>query len=235
MKPKISIIGRGNVASHLYKALREKADTTIVNPRTLANLPDKSDIILISVSDDAISQIVNQLPHTNAIVAHTSGSVPMSDLSCLGSHIGVLYPLQTFTKDVDLNYSEIPVFIEGSSPDVLSSLKIIASLFSDDVREASSEERKKLHLASVFTCNFTNCLAGIGEKILEGSNISFSVMLPILRQTVKKLERMSAKQAQTGPAKRGDQKVMKSHLEMLSSEPELKKLYNLMSELIIKS
>ena len=231
----VAIIGRGNVASHLYTALKEKTKVVLVNPRTLENLPDNSELILISVRDNAIHEVVNKLMPTNTIIAHTSGSIPMSVLEGKTKHFGVFYPLQTFTKDVEMPYDDIPVFIEGSNPYTVEMLKQFASLFSTNIREADSEGRKQLHLASVFACNFTNALAAIAEDLLKDSGIDFSALLPLMKQTVKKLGKLTPKEAQTGPARRRDTKVMETHLKMLESKPDLQKIYSLLSAQITKA
>ena len=228
----IAIIGRGNVALHLYKALKGKTDVALVNPHTMEGFPENTDITLISVSDNAIEEVSKKIPPSDAVIAHTAGSVPMEILSGQNKDYGVFYPLQTFTKDVDLNYKEIPVFIEGSSTEVTEKLKKTASLFSEDVREADSETRKKLHLASVFANNFTNALAGVSQDILKDTDITFSALIPLMKQTVNKLGFLSPREAQTGPAARGDSKVINSHLEMLRDKPELQEIYSKMSNLI---
>ena len=228
----IAIIGRGNVASHLFNALKDKTNVCLVNPHTLEGFPMDPEIILISVSDNAIGEVLDKLPETSAIVAHTAGSIPMDILKDKTEKYGVFYPLQTFTKDTPLDYSEIPVFIEGSSPEIESKLRNLAALFSQNIHVASSEVRKNLHLASVFACNFTNALAGVSENILQDSGLSFKVLLPLMKQTLAKLENLSPKEAQTGPAVRGDTNVINAHLQMLESNPALQQLYLTLSHLI---
>lgn len=228
----ISIIGNGNVATHLYNALKDKTEISIINSRSFETLPQNTDVILICVSDNAISEIVSKLPPSDAIIVHTSGSIPMDILKKYGLEYGVFYPLQTFTKGIDLEYSDIPVFIEGSSERVVEKLKEIASLFSNDIHNADSEKRRKLHLASVFACNFTNALARISQSLIEKSGIDFSVLRPLMKQTIKKLDVISPEKAQTGPAVRGDSIVIDKHLEMLSDHPDLKTLYQQMTKII---
>lgn len=228
----ISIIGNGNVATHLYNALKDKTEISIINSRSFETLPQNTDVILICVSDNAISEIVSKLPPSDAIIVHTSGSIPMDILKKYGLEYGVFYPLQTFTKGIDLEYSDIPVFIEGSSERVVEKLKEIASLFSNDIHNADSETRRKLHLASVFACNFTNALARISQSLIEKSGIDFSVLRPLMKQTIKKLDVISPEEAQTGPAVRGDSIVIDKHLEMLSDHPDLKMLYQQMTKII---
>lgn len=228
----IAIVGNGNVACHLFEALKDKEDVRLVNPRNLDGFPENPDIVLLCVSDNAIEEVAAKLPDTEAIVAHTSGSMPMATLNRFGDRAGVLYPLQTFTKGIELNYDEISVFIEGSSKETKEKLISLANLFSSDVREADSETRKKLHLASVFSCNFPNALAGISEELLKDTGIDFRVVLPLMKQTVKKLEKLSPKEAQTGPAVRGDNQVINKHLQMLNQNPKLREVYKQLTEII---
>lgn len=231
----VAIIGSGNVASHLVKALAGKIDVVQVNPHTLENLPETTDIALISVKDSAIESVAQALHHRAKVIAHTSGSVPLSSLEGNAPMTGVFYPLQTFTKDVDLNYGEIPFFIEGNTPETESLLSDLASLISPEIHHANSEDRKRLHLASVFACNFTNCLIGASQEILSESGIDFRVMLPLLRQTLDKLNTLSPSQAQTGPAVRKDYPVMEAHMSMLEKNPMLQTIYKDISSQIIKN
>lgn len=228
----IAIIGNGNVGSHLYLALKGKTQVKLINPHTLEGLPENPEVIIICVTDDTIREVAKKLPPSTAIIAHTSGSVPLSALDFLDNPTGVFYPLQTFTKGVKLDYSEIPVFIEGSNENTANELKKIASLFSLDVREADSEARRQLHLASVFACNFTNALAGIAKDLLHESGTDFSALFPLMKQTVNKLAFKSPKEAQTGPAARGDFKVIEKHLEMLNRRPDLQEIYSSLSKII---
>ena len=231
----IVIVGKGNVGTHLFDALKEKTLTVNVDSRNLNEIPDEADIIIIAVSDGAIEEVARSIPERKAIIAHTSGSIPMNVLPDKGKGVGVFYPLQTFTKGVPLNYSEIPLFLEASNPEILKELKKTGSHFSNHIHEADSKTRKELHLASVFACNFTNALASISERLLKESGIDFSALLPLMRQTVDKLSRLSPSKAQTGPAVRGDEKVMQKHLEMLEGHPDLQTIYKLMSQEIIRT
>lgn len=229
---KISIVGSGNVATHLHRALESKAAVCLINPRTFEKFPSDADVVLIAVKDDAIADVASKLPETSAVIAHTSGSVPIEALASHASNYGVFYPLQTFSKKVNLKYSEIPVFLEASSPEAFAMLSKAAGLFTSDIREADSESRRKLHLASVFACNFTNAMIGIGADILADTGIDFSALLPLLRQTVSKLENLSPANAQTGPAIRRDQNVIERHLQMLEGSPAIAGIYSLITHYI---
>ncbi len=216
----ITVIGTGNVASHLCVALAGTTDELYnISSRTLEDLPLDSDLYIIAVNDDAIPQVAAQMPKVKGVVTHTAGSVDMRVLSPYFDRIGVLYPLQTFTKGTDIDYSEIPVFIEGSDNDSAALLSDVASLFSRHIYPADSERRRLLHIASVFACNYVNGLWCIADALLQQGDLSIDVLIPLIKTTAAKITRMSPTQAQTGPASRGDTGVMLNHLLMLQDTP----------------
>ena len=246
----ISIVGTGNVATHLYKALSEiptsvcgngthdqaipsAPDITLVNSRTLEGLPDHSDVILIAVKDDAITEVAARVSGKASILAHTSGSIPIEALKGYAENYGVFYPLQTFSKDKELDYKEIPFFIEGSSKSAADMLTSLASLISKNVYEADSDKRKRLHIAAVFACNFANHLVGIADDILKENGMDYTMLLPLLKETIGKLYLLPPSMAQTGPAVRNDTTVMKAHEEMLTDNPEYLGIYRALSQSII--
>lgn len=239
-KKNVAIIGRGNVGTHLSRALSSKVYVTVVNPHTLAELTGTEDIILISVSDAALPEVAGYLAshiHTkcNPIVAHTSGTTPMDVLSGLDVPYGVFYPMQTFSKDVDLNYADIPMFIEGSDAEVSDVLIDLAGLFSDHVHYADSEKRRKLHIGSVFACNFANHLWTLSEKWLKENGLDFSMMHALIRETTRKALSNSPASVQTGPARRHDAPTIKSHLKMLEGNPQLHDIYIMLTDSIENS
>lgn len=215
---KIAVIGRGNVATHLMKALSPVAETVQVSPRTLEELPADADIYMISVSDDAIGEVEGKLPELNGIVAHTSGSVPMDILRSENRRIGVVYPMQTFSKTKPLQYDRIPFFIEGDSEETTELLEKIPALIGARSVRAGSELRKRIHISSVFACNFANHLWAIADDILREAGLDFEILRPLLEETIDKTSYLSPAEGQTGPAVRGDRKVMDSHIAALESE-----------------
>ena len=232
---KVTVIGLGNVGTHLCVALADVADEVIsVDSRTLEDLPEDSDLYLIAVSDRAIADVAARLPRLRGVVAHTSGSVPMDVLAPHCDRYGVFYPLQTFSKADCLDYHKIPVFIEASDPASLQTLSETASLFSGTVREADSALRARLHVASVFAANFANHLWAIADTLLQRDGLDISVLRPLIEASVAKLRYMTPAQAQTGPASRGDQAVIASHLEALSDTPYAQ-IYSLLTDSIIKT
>lgn len=233
---KISIIGTGNVGTHLYNAFTSLApalDVKLVNPRTLEGLTKDNDVILIAVKDDAIPEVASRVAGHGAIIAHTSGSVPMEILKNSARHYGVFYPLQTFTKNKELNYKEIPFFIEGSSRETSAELSELAGWISPHVYEADSPKRKRLHIAAVFACNFSNHLVSIADDILHENGMDYTVLLPLLNETVGKLQSLSPAKAQTGPAVRHDHTVMEAHEKMLERQPDKLAIYRLLSDSIM--
>lgn len=229
---KIDIVGGGNLATHLNRALETKGAVSVINPHSLEGLRQDAHLILICVKDDAIQSVASRLPETSAVVAHTSGSVNMETLENASKDYGVFYPLQTFSRNDEIEYSEIPVFLEAKTPRAMETLEKAARLFSEKIKRADSEQRKRLHLASVFACNFTNALIGIAEELLEGTTIEINDLMPLMKKTLSKLEKLSPADAQTGPASRGDKKIMEAHLEMLKDDPLKQEIYSLISKKI---
>ncbi|MDE6340196.1 MAG: DUF2520 domain-containing protein [Muribaculaceae bacterium] len=240
MHCKINIIGRGNVATHLQRAFEavEGVESVIINPHTLSGLNPNADFTIISVSDNAISEVASKLPPLESIIAHTSGSTSIDALCSRKESTGVFYPLQTFSKNKDLEYSEIPFFIEGSSAEVTEKLSDLARTISKNIYVADSKKRRALHVASVYACNFVNHLWYIAEKILNDNGMSFDVIRPLLKETLDKTENLSPYSGQTGPAVRKDTKTLDSHLDFLNESGENKdiiEIYNLLTSSIIHS
>lgn len=240
------IIGTGNVATHLYSAFLNTEGVIIKqvfgrnqehlkyfsersNTTSIADDIIEADIYLVAVSDNAIEPVSQTIPYKKGIVAHTSGSVPMSEI--LHQRKGVFYPLQTFTKDKEINFEKIPICIEAHETEDLILLKHLAGLLSGSVYEVRSEQRKKLHLAAVFANNFSNHLFQIAKEICEKEMLPFELLRPLIIETAEKLRNLDPKDAQTGPARRNDLLTMQKHLEELDN-PLHKKIYQLLSESI---
>lgn len=248
-KFKIVILGAGNVATQLGLVLKKSKHTIIQvyskhksSASKLAhsldsdytNSPEKidttADIYIIAVNDDSIIEVGKQLKLNDKIVVHTSGSVEMNVLKLVSKNIGVFYPLQTFSKNNKVDFSVIPICIEANNAATIKVLQTIAKSISNNVQKIDSEQRKTIHLAAVFACNFSNHLYSIASNILESANISFDVLKPLIEETAKKIKNISPVEAQTGPAVRHDIKTINNHLKMLSGNKEYQQLYKLISK-----
>ena len=240
----VVLLGAGNVATHLFKAFNN-ADGVFVNQwynRSLEPLQPykneveivnslsqlkKADVYILAVSDDAISEISSQFPFSNALVVHTSGSVSLHDLDKRQQR-GVFYPLQTFSKATDVNFSEVPFCIEIEHKNDLNTLKDLASTIGSKSYKVNSEQRAALHLAAVFLNNFTNQLYRIGHEITESKSVDFNILKSLIKETAHKIDTLSPYLAQTGPAKRNDKKTIKKHLKLLENEHH-KDIYQLLT------
>lgn len=247
---KIVILGSGNVATHLAVALKALGhEIQQVYSRTYENavilskkvdaqpidkinqVVDTADLYVFSVKDDALRQVINAMPHTRGIWVHTAGSVPMDMFSSRAKEYGVLYPLQTFSKERNLSFKEIPLFIEASSQSTFVAIEDLANSLSNQVHHLGSDKRSYLHLAAVFACNFTNHMYRLAGDIIQEEGVPFDVLKPLILETASKVMEMSPANAQTGPAVRYDEKVMQAHINQLRS-PQLKELYTLLSKSI---
>ena len=248
---KVVFIGAGNVATHLTYIIKEAGHSilqvfskTIESSETLASklqcecttdcqkIRKDADIYIISVSDRAIDDVVGEIPKINpdALWVHTSGSVSIDSIKC--SRRGVLYPLQTFSKQRELNSSDIPFFIESNNDEDLKLLNDFASSISSNVQILDSEKRKYIHLAAVFCCNFVNHCCTLSSNILEEKGIPFYMMLPLIDETISKLHELSPSDAQTGPAVRFDKNIIDKHLSLLENDKDVQHIYSIMSKSI---
>ncbi|MFY0605763.1 MAG: DUF2520 domain-containing protein [Cyclobacteriaceae bacterium] len=254
--PQIAIVGFGNVGFHLTKRLFEIGIPPCLictrDAKKTQNLLDQIgiqspvtsdkdlsqsalDFVILTVSDTAISDIIaNYRFPKNAIIIHTSGSQPLEILAQFEQH-GVMYPIQTFSLAKSVNFEKVPILIEGNSENTEIAVEEFASLLSSSIRHASSEERLKVHMAAVIACNFSNKLYEIAEDILRDTSIDLADLQPLLEETVRKAVSLGANQAQTGPAARGDSNIISKHLDSLKDEPEILRIYKMMTQAIQKS
>jgi predicted short-subunit dehydrogenase-like oxidoreductase (DUF2520 family) len=243
----VTIIGSGNVAQHLVSAFAKSDLVEIVqvfSRQKVTSIPAIEpskivseytdlklvDLFIIAVSDDAIAAVSSQIPFANMLVAHTSGGVAMGVLDSKHRK-AVFYPLQTFTKNKPIVFSEIPICLETQHQSDYQILETVAISISQKVFSINSEQRKALHVSAVFVNNFVNHLYQIGNEICIENNIDFEILKPLILETSKKIETLSPKQAQTGPAKRNDNTTIESHLAFLNNENQ-KEIYKILTQSI---
>ncbi|MEN8188091.1 MAG: DUF2520 domain-containing protein, partial [Bacteroidota bacterium] len=236
-----------NVAFHLAKAFTDAKDIDLVQRYSRSyknddlfddNIPKtnsldaltKADIYVIAINDDQIATFSKQLTLSDGLVVHTSGSIPLEALQCKANK-GVFYPLQTFSKDQEMEYKHIPICIETEIENDFDKLKYLGKAFSDNVYEINSQQREKLHLAAVFANNFSNYMFKVSKDICDENNFSFEILKPLIEETSQKIKTIAPIEAQTGPAKRNDQKVIKKHLSQLKGDQN--EIYGLITKSII--
>lgn len=198
-----------------------------------AEIVNNADLYVFSLKDAVLQEIIAQVKPNEGLWVHTAGSMPISIFEGYAKRYGVIYPLQTFSKNRQVDFKRIPFFLEVNSSEDERLLGDVAKAISCDVRFLSSEKRKSLHLAAVFACNFTNHIYALAEKLLEEQEIPGEVLLPLIDETAAKVHEMKALEAQTGPAIRYDENVIRKHMEMLS-DPTMREIYQLMSQSIHK-
>ena len=262
---KIVLIGAGNLATHLGKALHAAGhdmvqvfSRTMQSAETLASLldaepltdisqvRDDADVYIFSVKDSALELLISRLcgeekmlsgeeqlcEEEKKVFLHTAGSMPMSVFRGKALHYGVLYPMQTFSKQREVDFSIIPCFIEANDEFALKQIEGLAGQISHRVYQLSSEDRKYLHLSAVFACNFANHCYAVSQELLQQHGIPFDVMLPLIDETAAKVHGMTPKDAQTGPAVRYDENVIGKQIQLLENHPYFQKIYDSMSKSI---
>ncbi|MFD2823843.1 Rossmann-like and DUF2520 domain-containing protein [Lacinutrix iliipiscaria] len=247
----VVLLGAGNVATHLFKAFNKAIEVSVnqwysrnLKPlesyKNLVNITDDltklqdADLYILAVSDDAVSDISSQLPFENRLVVHTSGSVSMYDIDKKHKR-GVFYPLQTFSKDADVDFSQVPLCIEAlNNKEDRPILKKLAKAIGSQPHKVNSDQRAALHVAAVFVNNFTNQIYRIAHEITESQGAEFDLLKPLIKETARKLDDLSPFMAQTGPAKRNDKKTLKKHIKALEDQHH-KAIYELLTKSIQKT
>ena len=246
---KVALVGAGNLATNLAVALQEAGHTIVqVFSRTrqsaellaervgtsaitdLHQLASDADLYIVSISDSALSTLDYSAFPPQALVVHTAGSIPMDVIPL--SRRGVFYPMQTFSRQRIVDFSNIPIFVEASSEDDTTFLFDFARTINNKVYRLSSADRIYLHLAAVYCSNFVNHCYAMSEEILRQHGLPFSVMLPLVDEVAAKVHQVSPQEAQTGPAIRHDYNVIRHHLSLLEDQPRLQEIYEIMSESI---
>jgi len=246
----VILIGAGNVASHLFNAIKKSESASIIQwyNRTIDTIKPfqndvditddlstlkEADIYIMAVSDDSIAELSKALPFSNRLVAHTSGSVSIHQLDKKHKR-AVFYPLQTFTKGATIDFSEVPICIECLEKENLQVLKSLAEVLGCKFYKINTEQRQTLHLSAVYVNNFVNQLYRIAHEISDAKSINFDILKPLIMETARKVKDMSPYMAQTGPAKRNDKKTIKRHLKQIESE-EHKAIYQMLTNSIKKT
>ena len=228
----VIILGYGNVGFHLTNALDKASKVSVIqvynknlsisntDPIYTSSLHDlkKADVYIIALPDDTISMFSESLPFKDQLVVHTSGGVSLTELSERNKK-GVFYPLQSFSKNQEVSFGNIPICVEAESESDLKLLRDLGEAISNKVVEINSEERAKLHLAAVFVNNFVNYLYTIADDLVNNSSLEFQLLQPLIEETAKKIKLLPAFVAQTGPAKRNDTQTIEKHLHLLKDSP----------------
>jgi predicted short-subunit dehydrogenase-like oxidoreductase (DUF2520 family) len=250
---KISIIGSGNVATHIGTALKKAghtiADVTGRNAATTNELADNlqakanfdvsaidssSEVILLCVKDDAIIKVASLLPFSEKVIAHTSGFRSFNILEKAGNNIGIFYPLQSMKKEVALDFKTVPMLVEGNNNFTSAILNQLANDISISVHQVNELQRQYIHIAAVFANNFTNHLWELAEHILQEQNLTLDILRPLIANSAENIATHSPLQLQTGPAARKDFFTIDAHLNLLHNEEEMTKVYKVLTESILK-
>lgn len=201
----------------------------------LSDLTPQADYYLFALSDAALPDVWAEMPKTQGVWLHTAGSVELQAMAQYHEASGVLYPLQTFSHERELDWSRLPLYIEGANENAHLAAKELALALSPLVYEANSQQRKALHLGAVLACNFSNHLIALAQAWLVRNDLPSESLLPLVRETISKLDTIPAHKAQTGPAQRGDRATLEQHTALLGDLPQLRQLYTLLSESIIQT
>jgi len=244
---KVAIAGTGNAAWHFAQLARQAGHELVgvwgrnsqkrrsfCDEIGVASLEDPAllahaHLVILAVKDDAVGEVSEALP-PDAIVVHVSGSLPMQAIT--QSNRGVIWPMQTLTSGHPIDYSKVPFCIEGESSGTLEVLHTFLEWHSPKMQVTVGNQRLIMHLAAVFACNFSNHLYAIASDLIRASGMSFDMLIPLIEATAMKVKSIAPPEAQTGPARRGDQLTLERHLHLLRNDPDKTALYELFTQLI---
>jgi predicted short-subunit dehydrogenase-like oxidoreductase (DUF2520 family) len=250
---RITMIGSGNVSTHLAAALKNAGHRIIqvFSPNIghasllayhvgaeaiddIRHINAETDLYIIAVKDSAIADVAKQLAVHQRFMVHTSGATDLQVLLDVTSQAGVFYPLQTFSKEKELDFRTVPLCIEGADEAIAKLLIELGQTISNNIYPVDSVQRKILHLSAVFACNFPNYLYYVAQKLLAKNELDFNLLKPLIMETAEKVQQQFPAMVQTGPAVRKDEQTMAAHLQLLEDDVFLQTLYQLLSEGVMK-
>ena len=245
---RVIVIGSGNVAESLAQAIAEVDDLHLVQifarneerGRKVAELAHsewsknelaEADLYIISVSDNAVSEVAKSLPiPEGAVVAHTAGCCTLDSLAP-HTHRAVFYPFQTFSAGRKVDLSKGYIFVEGATDHALKTVEEVAHALTENVMPANTARRAVIHLSGVFACNFANAMYANAAEVLASEGLPFDIVAPVIEETAKKVVKSkNPAHSQTGPARRGDSQTLERHRKMLADKPQKRELYDKISE-----
>lgn len=253
-KFKVAIIGGGNVAQHLIKQVTgaghklvqiynrtlssiSQTDTGLEAEKTnnIHELTQDADIYIVCVKDYAIELVAKDIKLKDKLIIHTSGATSMDKLKSCSSQYGIFYPLQSFSKNLHIDFKSIPIIIEANNAEGRSKLELFSKSISDHVVYLNESQRIPIHIGGVFVNNFVNKLFSLTDTYLSTQQLSFDLLKPLILQTIEKLNYGSPSEMQTGPAMRGDKETIQMHINKLENNKEMQEIYKIMTDSILKS
>ncbi len=201
-------------------AVRLSASST----SSINSIEKNADLLIVALKDDAIKSFIQEIGGLKGPIVHTSGAIPMEEISGQNILYGVLYPLQSLRKEIE-NLPQLTILVDGNNEDSKKLIHEFASSIAETVLEADDITRLKYHLAATLVNNFTNHLFTLAESFCEKENISFTELQPLMEETVVRLRTESPSRLQTGPAIRNDIVTLEKHRQLLLSYPTLLEFY----------
>ena len=261
-KMTVGFIGAGKVGFSLGKYLKENGATISGyysrNPESayeasrftdsaefdsIGELSSNSDILFITVPDDTIKIIWDQLRELDIkdkIICHCSGSLSseiFKDIEQKGAFGYSLHPLFAIdSKSESYKKLHTALFtIEGDNKHI-GFLKGLIEKMGNKVHIINKEQKTKYHAASVYLSNLVTALANVGVTLLEecGFNEEFTknVLNTLFINNCVSTAHYGPIQALTGPVERNDILTVKKHIECL--DEKYKSLYTLLSGEIVE-
>jgi len=241
---RIVVLGNSNVATHLCQVFEKSNQVLLLQNYNRSgqliqncNVPITSNIfeivdaeIYILAFNDRSLYNLNSFENLNGLVIHTSGATDITVLKNFKNY-GVFYPLQSFNKNIPIDFSKVPIAIEANSSANEKIIFHLANTITQKIYSINSEQRNALHVAAVFANNFSTFMYTQALEICTDYKIDFSILKPLIFETISKLKTHLPHEIQTGPAIRKDQNTLDKHLNTLD-KVQHKKIYKTLTKAI---
>ena len=198
-------------------------------------LRNDAEVYILAVGDNSLFDLALELKLPEALVLHTSGATSADVLRPISRRYGVVWSPQTFVRDIAMDYPTLPFCVEGCNDSVTDELEGLMHTISRNVYSLTYEQRRWAHLSAVMVSNFVNAVNTVAQETMQQHGLDFEMLRPLAEQTLRKWDYGNLRIQQTGPAARHDDSTIKAQRRLIADQPELLRLYDLMTELIQKN
>ncbi|MBV9493663.1 MAG: DUF2520 domain-containing protein, partial [Acidobacteria bacterium] len=183
-----------------------------------------ADLLLVAVSDRAIHEVADEIPPTDSIILHASGSfTAVRD----GFSLHPLKSLPPVGEPSDLQ--DTLLVFEGNHREVAQQ---IANGLGARFAEVTKEQKARYHAGAVFGSNYVALMLDIAAGLL-GIPDAKRDLAALAASAIDNWQRHDDARRFTGPAVRGDFATIERHLEALENDPATAALYRELASRIV--
>jgi predicted short-subunit dehydrogenase-like oxidoreductase (DUF2520 family) len=233
---------RKNRAATSTRALARKLNARLVE---LGKEALDTDLVWITVPDDAIAQVASQLAGAQdwkgRIALHSSGALTSDELAPLrakGARVASVHPMMTFVRGSVPKMARVSFAVEGDLVAARAAKRIVERL-GGQAFPIRKQNKVLYHAFGSFASPLVIALMASLEQVALAAGVRKReikrVMLPLLSQTLRNYLEQDAGSAFSGPLVRGDVATVRKHLDELKKAPEARAVYVALAKAALKS